>query len=365
VLQVAAYHGLDGLRALEGRWRSLADSAPWFHDFDWFVRYFQHGTIATEPGVFLSVEDARGNTVGILPLERRIEKIRRIPFEVWALIGAQRTDVMMLASSADFLCGTHESAEAVLGAAIAHLSRLKGGPAVLQLGRITDKSAAFTACANWPGRLHHYENGGTNWFNVDRSFAALKSELSAKFKANLRNSTNRAFAAGALTFSISGLNSPVYERAFQDFLRVEASGWKAHSPEGRALATNPHKTQKNFLAEVLHRDGDYAPLVARLFLDDKCIAALLGIEKGAVVAVPKIGFDDAYRKLSPGHLLVRAFFECLCENHAIKRVDFIGDAAWPGPWRPTRSSHHWFYLPVRWPRGLLPLSLLRLPSRRK
>jgi CelD/BcsL family acetyltransferase involved in cellulose biosynthesis len=90
----------------------------------------------------------------------------------------------------------------------------------------------------------------------------------------------------------------------------------------------------------------------------------LAFRRDPAIAVPKIAYNENFKRLSPGNLLVARFFEHCCAESGLKWADFQADAAWHQPWGPIRKDHHWFYRPVQPLLGLVPMALLRLPSGR-
>jgi hypothetical protein len=295
-------------------------------------------------------------------MEQRTEHIRRVPFQIWATVGSRADDVMLFASGSDILCESGEMAFPVLDAAVHHLAARRPANWLLLVGRLTDEAMALEGCRRFP-RHAHYERGAVDWIRTDRSYAALHAGLSRKFKASLRNTANRAATQGLMEFRTSHSDSPDFAVGLSDFKQVEASGWKGATAKGVALATNPSSAQRDFVDAVFSRHSNSAPFVHRFLLDGKCIAALIGVRFGHTVAVLRIGYDESFRRLGPGHLLVRDLLESCCESPGIHKVDMISHTDWVASWEPEVKSYHWFYLPIRPIVATLPLALLRLPKR--
>ena len=104
---------------------------------------------------------------------------------------------------------------------------------------------------------------------------------------------------------------------------LEASGWKGST--GTAISSRP---------EVHGFYTDYLPKVAaagklRLFflrLDGVAIACTLAIQDRDALSALKIGFNEEFRKVSPGRLLTRATLEYCFDDDEITRLDFHGEA---------------------------------------
>jgi CelD/BcsL family acetyltransferase involved in cellulose biosynthesis len=120
----------------------------------------------------------------------------------------------------------------------------------------------------------------------------------------------------------------------EDFLRLEASGWKGR--EGSAIACTD--TEREFFlaaASALHARGQL--MLLGLFLDGRPLALKCNFLSGDGGFAFKIAFDEAYRPFSPGFLLevenirrlhqrtdIRWMDSCATSQHAmINRL-------WPG-----------------------------------
>jgi CelD/BcsL family acetyltransferase involved in cellulose biosynthesis len=364
MLTTTECRGLEGLHSLREHWIPLAErTGHYFHEFEWFVAFVTHDYRPVDELVFVVVRQPDGTVVGIVPLEERIEHFRRVPVRIWATVGSRLGDVMLFASGSDILCASPEMALPVLNAVVRHLAARKPANPLLLVGRMTAEAVALEACRKFP-RSAHYTRGSVDWIPTDRSYPELYAGLSRKFRASLRNTGNRAAAQGAVEFRMTGADAPDFAEARDDFKRVEASGWKGAAEKGGALVTAQSSSQRDFVDQVYSGKAGGA-FVHRLLLNGQCIAALLGMRLAHTVAVPKIGYDETFRRFGPGHLLLQDLFQRCCDAPEILKVDMVSHTDWVASWEPAVEPHYWFYLPVRPIAALLPLALLKLPRRDK
>jgi CelD/BcsL family acetyltransferase involved in cellulose biosynthesis len=352
--------GLDGLASLREDWLRLArGSEHYFHDYHWFVEWVRHDPELPLGLHFCVVADEAGEVIGIVPLQARVERIRRLPFRVWTLLGSTGGDVMLFASGADFLCRSEAEAPRVLEAALSHLAEVRPRRYLLQLGRLTSGSRALGAATGRPEGFV-YTRGATSRISTDRPFEAVCSGLSRNMKANLRRFTSRARAEGEISFRVDRPDAAGFEEAYEDFKRVEASGWKARAKSGGALTTNRQDNQRRFLeAMFCAPENQCKPLIFRIILNGECVAGLIGIHHGRTLAALKIGYLDARKRLGAGHLLVHDVLRYSCDHPDIEWVDMLSDAPWLKPWKPTVRPHHWVYLSLGG-LGQIALRLLRI-----
>lgn len=119
-----------------------------------------------------------------------------------------------------------------------------------------------------------------------------------------------------------------------DFLRLEASGWKGG--EGTALASS-HDAREFFVsaARAAHESGRL--MLLGLFLDGRPLALKCNFLAGDGGFAFKIAFDETYAAYSPGFLLEIESVRRLHELPAVRWMDSCADAEhaminrlWPG-----------------------------------
>lgn len=108
------------------------------------------------------------------------------------------------------------------------------------------------------------------------------------------------------------------ESAVEDFLRIEASGWKG--AQGTALACD-----ENLLAFARRAfGGKQGTSITRadvLYLDNRAIAVSLAICVGQTAFTPKCAYDESYRTYSPGLLLEQDIIEDFLHSQWAQRLD--------------------------------------------
>jgi CelD/BcsL family acetyltransferase involved in cellulose biosynthesis len=169
---------------------------------------------------------------------------------------------------------------------------------------------------------------------------AAEERATAKFRANLRRRARRLAEAGAVAVRRVDGGEGVDE-ALDEFLALEASGWKgAH---GTAIALDPALVR--FYRRMAHDAAARGGLALRaLLLDGRPVAVHLGLVHRGVYYLPKTAYDERLGSASPGQLLQR---EVLAEFEArgLEGFDFLGpDMEWKREWAPTHAPHDWLYV---------------------
>ena len=115
-------------------------------------------------------------------------------------------------------------------------------------------------------------------------------------------------------------------RAVDDFLALEAGGWK-----GRAgTAARADGNLRTFLqSAVTDLAGDGKARVARLFLDGRALAAIIVLRSGATAWCWKIAYDEGFARFSPGVQLLLDVTQELLDDPSIARADSCADENHP------------------------------------
>jgi CelD/BcsL family acetyltransferase involved in cellulose biosynthesis len=167
-----------------------------------------------------------------------------------------------------------------------------------------------------------------------------EERASAKFRANLRRRARRLGEMGAVALRrVDG--GPDVDAAVDEFLALEASGWKG--ARGTAIALDP--ALAGFYRRIARDAAARGDLAIRaLLLDGRAIAVHLGLVHRGVYYLPKTAYDEALGSVSPGQLLQREVL-AECEARGLAGFDFLGpDMDWKREWAPSHAPHDWLYV---------------------
>jgi CelD/BcsL family acetyltransferase involved in cellulose biosynthesis len=170
--------------------------------------------------------------------------------------------------------------------------------------------------------------------------APAEERASAKFRANLRRRARRLGEMGAVALRrVDG--GPGVDAAVDEFLALEASGWKG--ARGTAIALDP--TLAGFYRRIARDAAARGGLAIRaLLLDGRAIAVHLGLVHRGVYYLPKTAYDEALGSVSPGQLLQREVL-AECDARGLAGFDFLGpDMEWKREWAPSHAPHDWLYV---------------------
>jgi len=145
----------------------------------------------------------------------------------------------------------------------------------------------------------------------------FEKALSSSTRKKLRQHRRRLGEKGTLTSAVIAEPEQV-RTALEDFMRIEASGWKGR--QGTALlcdAQNAAFIRKSMLAMAERGRAS----VHALYLDGKPISMQLVVRAGAAAYTWKTAYDESYQDFSPGMLLLEDYTTAFLADKTIAYVD--------------------------------------------
>ena len=310
-------------------WRWLADLLSVANDWRDLAARTIEPNIFYEPGFALAAATAFGNDIGAVLVWSGTtprQLLGFFPARVSARRYGLRLPVLVGWTHPYGPLGTPlvdcEAAEPVIAA---WLSYIAGNPALpgLVLLRLIAEDEPFAAALGT--RLQRTQMPCADFARHHRALLAprndrahyLDNALSARRHRELRRTGRRLSDAGALLFTAASEPAAI-AAAIEDFLAIEASGWKGQA--GTAAAHHEEATSfiKMALA-ALAAEGKVA--IHRLLLDGRPIAAAVTLHSGDTAWYWKTAYDETFARFAPGVLLSAALTEELADNPAIARTD--------------------------------------------
>lgn len=360
--QVVEYRGREGLVGLEAEWRHLyaaMRTRSVFHAYDANLAYVDH--LMTCPDQLRCLVLLRRGQVGaICPLEARTVRVLGLPMKAWGGFSHAHWPF------SDVLCPEDEARRVLLPALVRFLRARPEGRRLLILGPLPGASVLWLGLRRLPDAEYCEHITITPFvFACDQPYGELESRLSRQFRKQLRRCSRRLAVLEGAHFESSGGDAD-REALFEQFLAVEGSGWKGEQGTGSAIRLHDDYTAFYRALATDLGSGDSCEINA-LFAEGHCIAGEFCARSGEEYAVLKGGYDEAYARLSPGHLLAARTLQRCCDDSRTRRFEQLSDAAWMKTWRPDVTTWRQAHVAIgRWT-SLLPVALLRLrhgPGRR-
>ncbi len=165
------------------------------------------------------------------------------------------------------------------------------------------------------------------YLDACKSYSELSQGYSGQLRSNLKHGRKNLGKTEAV-YACSATTPSEYSEAFEDFLSLEASGWKA---DIGAAASNT--ADRSFLNAVFVDDRlDGLAEIHRLYAGGQVVAAQLAILRNQTRSVVKIAHDEALRRYSPGSVLMDSMIRKSCESEDIRVFSFVTGLDWMDAW---------------------------------
>jgi CelD/BcsL family acetyltransferase involved in cellulose biosynthesis len=183
------------------------------------------------------------------------------------------------------------------------------GPAVQALARAL-KSRASTPCIMSQGRRPMLASGLDG-----RQY--LEQALSASSRKKLRQHRRRLEEKGTLESRICNTPDAVVT-AFEDFLALEAAGWKGRRGTALSCSASEAAFARGMVAD-LAQQGETS--VHGLYLSGRPVSLQVVLRSGATAFTWKTAYDETLGDFSPGMLLLEDYTKTFLADASVTRVD--------------------------------------------
>lgn len=325
--QFEVFQGASGLAAIREDWKSVTralDKPRFFHLYEWYESYL---TTMSDSPVYFVLARRKGAPVGVIPLVLSPQRFAGMKLRCLSLPHHPH----MLLCDAPV---TNEGAGNItMRELITYLRRQRGIRwDALFFPNLLEDSGLLSALNDGSTALQISEPQNHCDYLPCLPPDELAARFSQNFRGNLRKARNKLAKFNRVEF-ISIRSPQEIDLALDQFLAVEASGWKGEAGErsaiklgGRVLAFYQSLT-RNF-----SRIG--ACEINLLRAEGKCIAGQFCLLAGDTSYILKIGYDEAYAQAAPGNMLLEHTIHRYFREGAIKYVNLVTDALWHSCWRP-------------------------------
>src|SRR5205823_5877592 len=127
----------------------------------------------------------------------------------------------------------------------------------------------------------------------------------------------KRLAEGGVVIASSTGEPAAIAHALDDFLTLEASGWKGRAGSAARASAEIHQFMKSAV-NGLAVEGKAT--IDRLFVDTRAIAAIVRLRSGAMAWCWKIAYDENFARASPGVQVLLDATEAVLADPAIARA---------------------------------------------
>lgn len=208
---------------------------------------------------------------------------------------------------------------------------------VLSFNRMRPGSAFHTLATAWPGSLTVEDTyGGYATISTKQPADEWFAGSGRNLRANLRKAGNRLARLGPVQATTAVAPAAV-AAGFDDFVRIEAGGWKGRA--GSGLVNRPVERE---MVRTFFVDAAAAGRVQvhRLTVGDDPAAVDLSVVVGETLVILKTAYDEEVAHGAPGNLLMAEVVRDCCDDPAITEIDLVTSQPWHARWHPTIHPTH-------------------------
>jgi len=317
------------INAFAVEWRWFADLVPIAQHWRDLAARALEPNVFYEPAFALAAAAPFGDDVGAVLVWSGTQPRKLLgffPARVSARRYGMKLPVMVGWTHAYAPLGTplieRDAAEPVIAAWLAHLAgnaslpRLLLMPLIAEEGPFASALATILRRAQLPYADFARHRRALLEPGEDRAHY-LERALTVHRRRELGRTGRRLADQGALLFTATSEPAAVAAE-IEDFLALEASGWKGAA--GTAAAH--HDEVQNFMKHAVVALATEGKVQSnRLLLDGRAIAAAITLKSGAGAWYWKTAYDERFARYAPGMLLSAALTEQLADDAAIVRTD--------------------------------------------
>ncbi len=332
-IDVVSVEDHEGFVALEREWNALVVS----HNNYLFLRheFFRLWLESFAPQARLRVltgRDGDGRLVAVLPLMMESSSLRGLSTrEAAAVANSHSCQFDMVA--ADPTAAGRAFLEYLAGRNDWDVLRIVDVP---EGGQAWELHRAAQA-AGFP--VGAWESQRSPYLGIPSGDDPLSACVSAQARANVRR--RRRQMEKQAPVKVERLHGGDVRQALEEFFAIERSGWKGR--QGTACAQDERTRTFYMRLADLAAEREWLSFF-RLVLGGRTIAFHFGLVYGGRYLLPKLGYDEAFRELSPGLVLM---YEAMsdCVSRQLSTIEFLGsDDEWKLRWSRTVRPHHWLYV---------------------
>lgn len=345
---------MEGLESLRDAWNEILSGMThrrFFHLWEWYHSYLK--CLAPDPNALMFFLFTKGKAaVAIFPLQFKKISLGGVSQKALAFPSHSHMQLCDLICHQDAL---HLPLFQILNG---YLGNQNISWDLIQLQHLLEDAGAIQVINNDPSSMFLLTHEGRcDFLDTTATYESFQSNLPKKFRWSLKRAKKELDELPGLQFAFTQ-NGPELEERFEAFMDVEASGWKGALGSGTAIKLHPNLICfYQTLARSLSACGRLS--INTLDADGKCIAAQFCIVLDHNAYVLKIGYDEGYKRYSPGNLLVDLYMKRCIEDRTIESINLIADAEWLVLWRAKSYEKSNLYLFNTTPAGLIVFAILK------
>jgi CelD/BcsL family acetyltransferase involved in cellulose biosynthesis len=332
--KILSLRGRSGFEQLATQWDQLISrlvKVRFYQHPDWYRALFDSALADPEESLFVTVSDGP-DLVGLFPFQ--ISNLCTMGATINTIGLCYNPQHMLLADC--IIDDSQECAWMVSSLAGWLHEACPVAWDVMLLDKVPQRSASYRLLSAEPAsRVVPNITGSCSYVPTDGEDAAL-GPVSGSFKRNLRRLAKRAEETAPLRYEVCETLSEL-DRAFEQLLVVEASGWKGDCGTCTAIAQDAK--QVGFYRELMWRFGERGQCkINQLIHGDKVVASQFGLMVGGTFSILKIGYSEEHAWFAPGNLAMERTIRWCCTHPDVRELSFVTCPSWSHLWKANQEA---------------------------
>ncbi len=318
-LKIEVLREISEIDRLREEWEVIAKAvdAWFFQKYPYFVATFLNIAPKTSTPFLITMRDSAGKLVALFPWIERASQKSFVPYKLIGPVYHDHTylnDVIVLP----------EAMERVAQEFDLFSKSLPINCFIFMPGVKTNSSFAqlYKKCLSLKGAVSTMGRSSL----IQQPLQGDVVNLRKSTIRNMKRLSNKAEREGAPRFEFV-LGGKITPEHYQCFLDVEASGWKGGQGSAINLDSNLSKLYQDFI-----RLSKSETQLGFYFYNDEAIGVNFAFIDGNKMSIPKVGYKEAFGKLSPTQMLIYRTIlnEKIDEN--LQSISFITYYPWHETW---------------------------------
>jgi CelD/BcsL family acetyltransferase involved in cellulose biosynthesis len=342
---VTFHSGEAGLQALRERWAAILarnSRSRFFHEWVWYRAYLRHLEPAPDEACF-ALFTSSNEPVAIVPLQHASKSFHGLTSKLWRL--PEHSHLLL----ADVICADGISGAELVAALLEGMRAHR-----MQWDRVQFTGFGDESCLNCPELTDAHQSHRDILTTCDhvicnQPWHAFARRFSANFRSNLNKARHKVERTGTASYEMAHELGRI-RALFEEFLRVEASGWKGAA--GTRSAIGLDRRLIGFYQSLI---DDFAPAgrisVNVMRVEDRVIASQFCLCDADTIHVYKQGYDENFAHLGPGNSLLEHLVRWCSASGRLRKISLVGRPHWFQDWKPEHSNVYRLHIFNRTPLG--------------
>jgi len=328
-------NNLDSIKEISCCWDNLAEESPHKSpvlSHAWLSVFFEC-RISVDQKWFVVVAYINDTVVGILPVVSTSKRLLGLTYKVLSLPGDDHT------ISVDMLVKVGLEEQVSLGLidkAFSHEPRSRS----FFFHRVDSCSNSYTYNVNKSFVISQFCEDGA-FITSPENISDFRAGLTRNFRLNINKANNKFIKMNGANFYVNENHSDT-KNNMDKIIAVESSGWKGEANTAIASAIGTEMFYRK-LADSLAAKGWLS--CHFLEAEEKILAANFSIKFSHSMLIWKTSYNDKYKKISPGGLIMDYLVEYSSHHLDIDRIDAMSNDEWHKKWNMSYRAfnNYWVY----------------------